>query len=180
MNLKSGPRIRKFTALMCATVLQIILIPPVATAIQEASVSGGTVLGVIKHGVVSFKGIPFAAPPIGLLRWKAPQPVVGWSGVKNADAFAEPCAQSPDEGVQGGEESAPTIQSPWFPSSRFWSNVVAGMLLSRRYIDVITGLHRTSGSSVPWLTDSSSALRDHCRFGHRARGMHQGSEQHTP
>jgi hypothetical protein len=54
MNLKSGPRIRKFTALMCATVLEIILIPPVAAAIQEASVSGGTVSGVIKHGVVSF------------------------------------------------------------------------------------------------------------------------------
>ena len=120
MNLKSGPRIRKFTALMCATALEIILIPPVAAAIQEASVSGGTVSGVIKHGVVSFKGIPFAAPPIGLLRWKAPQPVVGWSGVKKADAFAEPCGQSSDEGVQGGEESAPTIQSPWFPSSRFW------------------------------------------------------------
>jgi para-nitrobenzyl esterase len=40
-----------------------------------------------------FKGIPFAAPPVGDLRWKAPQPVAGWSGVKQADAFGPRCMQ---------------------------------------------------------------------------------------
>jgi para-nitrobenzyl esterase len=38
--------------------------------------------------VFSFKGIPFAAPPVGGLRWKAPQPVIPWKGVKKCDAFA--------------------------------------------------------------------------------------------
>jgi para-nitrobenzyl esterase len=37
--------------------------------------------------VVAFKGIPFAAPPVGELRWKAPQPVQPWEGVKKCDAF---------------------------------------------------------------------------------------------
>ena len=38
--------------------------------------------------VCSYKGIPFAAPPVGNLRWKAPQPVVNWKGVKKCDTFA--------------------------------------------------------------------------------------------
>ena len=55
--------------------------------IQTVQVTGGEVQGVIKDGVVSFKGIPFAAPPVGDLRWKPPQPVKPWSGVRKADDF---------------------------------------------------------------------------------------------
>jgi len=52
-------------------------------------VEGGAVSGVASADgkVVSFKGIPFAAPPLGNLRWKAPQPVSPWQGVKKCDAF---------------------------------------------------------------------------------------------
>lgn len=49
--------------------------------------------GVLADGVVSFKGIPFAAPPIGDLRWKEPQPVKSWSGEKKADTFGPSCMQ---------------------------------------------------------------------------------------
>ncbi len=38
-------------------------------------------------GVGSFKGVPYAAPPVGLLRWRAPQPVRPWPGVRRSDAF---------------------------------------------------------------------------------------------
>lgn len=41
-----------------------------------------------KSGVYSFKGIPFAAPPIGDLRWKEPQPIKNWKGVLKADHFS--------------------------------------------------------------------------------------------
>ncbi|MDB5122545.1 MAG: esterase [Mucilaginibacter sp.] len=44
--------------------------------------------------VMSFKGIPFAAPPVGELRWKAPQPVKPWSGVKTCNAFGPSPMQS--------------------------------------------------------------------------------------
>lgn len=44
-------------------------------------------------GVRSFKGIPFAQPPVGDLRWKEPQPVRNWDGVRRADRFAARCMQ---------------------------------------------------------------------------------------
>ena len=61
---------------------------PARSQIQEARVTGGDVRGVVKDGVASFKGIPFAAPPLGEWRWRPPQPVKPWAGVKLADTFA--------------------------------------------------------------------------------------------
>jgi len=46
-----------------------------------------------KNGVRSFKGIPFGQPPVGDLRWREPQPVKNWSGVRNADKFGPTCMQ---------------------------------------------------------------------------------------
>jgi len=49
---------------------------------------GGKVEGTVENGIKVFKGIPFAAPPVGELRWRAPQPVKPWEGVRKADKFA--------------------------------------------------------------------------------------------
>ena len=46
-----------------------------------------------QSGVRAFRGIPFAAPPVGALRWKAPQPVAKWKGVRPAAAFGPRCMQ---------------------------------------------------------------------------------------
>ena len=54
----------------------------------RVKVEGGTVQGTIENNLRVFKGIPFAAPPVGDLRWKAPQPVEKWEGVKQATKFA--------------------------------------------------------------------------------------------
>ena len=58
-------------------------------------VEGGLISGTIADGVRSFKGIPFAAPPVGNLRWKAPQPVIAWQGVRECNASGPECPQSP-------------------------------------------------------------------------------------
>lgn len=58
-------------------------------------VTSGSLKGSVKEGVASFKGIPFAAPPVGDLRWRPPQPVSPWRGVRVADNFGNHCMQGP-------------------------------------------------------------------------------------
>lgn len=60
------------------------------------SVEGGLVKGVQSEtkGVIVYRGIPFAAAPTGELRWKAPQPVTPWEGVKIADTWGNPAVQN--------------------------------------------------------------------------------------
>jgi len=67
---------------------------PSFAQVRAVSVTGGQVEGVLAQGVVSFKGIPFAAPPVGDLRWHSPQAVRAWSGVRKADHFAASCWQT--------------------------------------------------------------------------------------
>ena len=66
---------------------------------ETIKVDGGMISGATNAtgDVHIFKGIPFAAPPVGDLRWKEPQPVVSWSGIKKCDAFgASPMQGSPE------------------------------------------------------------------------------------
>jgi para-nitrobenzyl esterase len=62
---------------------------------QPVKVDGGLVSGVSDKdpSIVAFKGIPFAAPPVGDLRWRAPKPALPWDGVRRADKFSASCIQ---------------------------------------------------------------------------------------
>ncbi|HVN47249.1 MAG TPA: carboxylesterase family protein [Bacteroidota bacterium] len=59
------------------------------------TIAGGKVIGVETptKGVIAYKGIPFAAPPLGDLRWKEPQPVIPWDGIKVAGTFGAAAEQ---------------------------------------------------------------------------------------
>ena len=59
----------------------------------KVSVAQGALAGTTEDGVAVFKGIPFAAPPVGALRWRAPQPAAGWSGTRDASEFGAICPQ---------------------------------------------------------------------------------------
>ena len=65
--------------------------------IEYADITGGRVKGEVSDGLATFKGIPFAAPPVGALRWRVPQPVVPWHGIRVAYAFTPACVQPRDE-----------------------------------------------------------------------------------
>ncbi|HEU0186025.1 MAG TPA: carboxylesterase family protein, partial [Blastocatellia bacterium] len=65
------------------------------TTSDAVRVEGGQVSGSVVDGVRSYKGIPFAAPPVGELRWKAPQPPAAWEGVREGADFGPDCPQPP-------------------------------------------------------------------------------------
>ena len=55
----------------------------------------GAVEGRLQDAIRVFKGIPYAAPPVGPLRWRPPQAAATWSGVRDATEFGAPCIQPP-------------------------------------------------------------------------------------
>ena len=90
-----------------ATFLAVIL--PLAAAVNEpVKVEQGQVTGVdgATAGVRVFKGVPFAAPPVGDLRWKGPKAPAAWTGVRAADKFGAQCMQR--SGPGGAAASTPS------------------------------------------------------------------------
>ena len=66
-----------------------------APAADTVTLASGKIQGAVADGVLSFKGVPFAQPPVGELRWRAPQPVKAWTGVRSATAYGHDCMQKP-------------------------------------------------------------------------------------
>lgn len=88
------------------------------------SIASGQVQGTtLASGVYSFLGIPYAAPPVGPLRWKRPQPPASWTGVRQATAYSNYCPQGLGSlTVNGGNEDCLylNVQTPtnFSPSSK--------------------------------------------------------------
>ncbi|MFI6907691.1 carboxylesterase/lipase family protein [Nonomuraea sp. NPDC050394] len=81
-------------------------IPPADAQVQaqgrvDVRTDKGKVRGVTDGRVNRFLGVPYAAPPVGALRWASPRPAVPWKGVRDAAASARRCPQSPQMG--GGD-----------------------------------------------------------------------------
>lgn len=90
----------------------------------------GAVQGVVRNGAQEFRGIPYAAAPIGKLRWALPQPAAPWEGVKDASNFGSACAQQARYSLtqQSLDEDCLTLNvsrpSDWKPGEKlpvlFW------------------------------------------------------------
>jgi len=88
--------------LLCAAGLA----PSLAALSQPVKVETGFLEGVPGRdpSITVFKGVPYAAPPVGDLRWKPPQPPASWQGVRKADAFGNVCPQLRRGGKFEGDE----------------------------------------------------------------------------
>jgi len=76
---------------LAACFLSAALAQPMPTV----NVTGGAVRGYLAAPGAVFKAIPFAEPPVGALRWREPQPVKPWRGVRDATRYAAACVQNP-------------------------------------------------------------------------------------
>src|SRR4249920_778704 len=68
---------------------------------DTVTVDGGRVSGIVTDGVNTYRGIPYAAPPDGELRWKPPAALVPWQGVRDGSKYGAECPQTqyPDGSV---------------------------------------------------------------------------------
>jgi para-nitrobenzyl esterase len=95
--------------------------PEQASAVVR--VDSGQLQGVKADCVISFKGIPFAAPPVGELRWRPPQPTPRWTGVRQAAEFGPSCMQGrgggppPGAGARAGAPAAAAQGAPPAPAA---------------------------------------------------------------
>lgn len=77
------------------------------TGAPVVKVANGEVSGAVEDGIASWKGVPFAAAPVGPLRWRAPQPAANWNGVRAATQYSADCMQKPF-----GGDAAPLGTTP--------------------------------------------------------------------
>ncbi len=85
------------------------------------TIESGAIAGVVEGDVVVYRGIPYAAPPVGELRWRPPQPAPRWEGVRRADEFGPVCPQRqrPDRpGVLGATSEDCLFLNVWTQAHR--------------------------------------------------------------
>jgi para-nitrobenzyl esterase len=91
-----GTRGLKLTVVLAVVLAGTALAEPTSADPTLVKIDSGTVRGVAAGDVISFKAIPYAAPPVGNLRWRVPQPAKSWQGVLEANAFGRSCMQTDD------------------------------------------------------------------------------------
>jgi para-nitrobenzyl esterase len=132
-----------------------------AVSLASGRIGGGTMSS---PGVRAFKGIPFAAPPVGALRWQPPQPVAKWDGVRDASKFGNVCIQpaGPTTGPQARLNIAVLPDSPPLAEDCLYLNVWTGAasVSERRPVMVwfFGGAFTEGGGSVP-LYDGAALAR---------------------
>ena len=98
---------KRIACFLAAASLVAAIADASASIPEQVKIETGLIEGTISTSQPSvrvFKGIPFAAPPLGENRWRAPQPAAKWDGVRKADAFGAPCiAGAPAAPGQGPE-----------------------------------------------------------------------------
>jgi len=105
-------------------ILFLVTLAPLTAGIQEPlRVEGGMISGVASEapGIRAFKGIPYAEPPVGELRWRASRPSNGWDGVRAAAEFGADCQQGSARGRAMSEDCL--FLNVWTPAESAEDNL---------------------------------------------------------
>jgi para-nitrobenzyl esterase len=132
-------------------------------------VTGGALAGKQQGNLRVFKGIPFAAPPVGILRWREPQPVSAWSGLRDATQAGSPCIQR-EVGIDSfiaplaAAYGMPYKMVSLHPSEDcLYLNVFAPVVEGNRKLPVMVWLHGGSNRAGTGASESydGSSLASH-------------------
>ena len=116
-------KLRAAVALIAAAILVSVSRTPAAVP-DPVTTDAGKLSGVtLKSGVRAFKGVPFGAPPMGNLRWKEPQPVPRWDGVRKADQWGNACVQPHQPGRTPNNVTVDLPDSPKMSEDCLYLNV---------------------------------------------------------
>ncbi len=127
-----------------------------AADVARVRIDSGLVQGSVARGVVVFKGIPFAAAPVGALRWRPPQPVESWQGVRKALRYGPDCMQVPFPG-----DAAPLRTTP--QEGCLYINVWRPTHASARKLPVMVWIYGggfVNGGTSPAVYDGTEFARD--------------------
>ncbi|WP_087633482.1 carboxylesterase/lipase family protein [Caballeronia telluris] len=120
-----------------------------------ATVESGKLHGAVSDNVLSFKGIPYAAPPVGDLRWRAPRTAASWSGVRDASAYGHDCMQLPFASDAAPIRTTPSedclVLNVWRPAANSGGN-------EAQKLPILVWIHGggyTNGGSSPAVYDGS-------------------------
>lgn len=117
----------------------------------QVKIDTGRLQGVTREGVVAYKGIPYAAPPVGELRWRPPRAPKAWSGVRAASEFGADCMQLPFPG-----DAAPLGVKP--AEDCLYANVWVPASKSSKKLPVMVWIYGggfVNGGSSPAVYDGS-------------------------
>ncbi len=87
--------LRPISTLCLGTAMVLVMFSPAVYGQETVRIDSGALEGITAEGVIAFKGVPFAAPPVGALRWRPPQPAAHWSGTRSAAEYGHDCMQLP-------------------------------------------------------------------------------------
>ncbi len=136
--------------------LGVVGVPAAAIPVSlVVSTQYGRVRGALAHGVIAFKGIPYAAAPRGVLRWAAPQPALPWHGVRPALTFGADCMQRPTPG-----DMAPVRTRP--SENCLYVNVWRPARTARKLLPVMVWIYGgwyVDGGTSPAIYDGSAFAR---------------------
>jgi para-nitrobenzyl esterase len=121
------------------------------------AIDTGKVAGAVEDGVASWKGIPFAAPPVGPLRWRAPQPAAAWSGVRQATSYGNDCMQLPFASDAAPLGTAPAEDCLY---ANVWKPTMAGKGRLPVLVWIYGGGFVNGGSSPPTYAGARLAKQD--------------------
>ncbi|KAF2789736.1 alpha/beta-hydrolase [Melanomma pulvis-pyrius CBS 109.77] len=139
----------------------------IASTLPTIKTAQGQLRGMIspyRSGATIYKGIPFAAPPTGNLRWKAPEAASSWDGIYNATTFGPQCAQKGGgsagifgNGLSTSSEDCLTLNI-WTPTYNDTSNMTSKKLAV--YVWIFGGRFEGGSADVATYDGSGLAIKD--------------------